>query len=93
MQTYVDYLNQLMTGGLQINGLTIKCKSPLSIRIEKQNDGVNIDFVDNYPLVTYKQNLGLISPQISTYMTGVVFKQKNGIIKLKNFIDIPFNYE
>lgn len=79
--------------GFTKDGIFIKCKSLCSFTVSVLNDQVNIDFSKDGPVVTFEKDLGIIKPKIAVSVIGIVLYKNSGLIKLKNFIDIPFKYE
>ncbi len=74
--------------GYQVNGLTVKCKSPLVANISSAGDRSTIDFGNNFPRAEVKKIITLY-----VYIEGVTFGKEGGSIKLKNFPDINFGYD
>lgn len=74
--------------GHSLNGMTIKCKSPLVANISSAGDRTTIDFGNNFPRAEIKKIITLY-----VYVEGVMFGKDGGSIKLKNFPDINFGYD
>lgn len=74
--------------GYKVNGFTIKCESPLSISIIKYDESVEIKFLNTLPVASIKK---LITIQVS--VQAIIFGKTGGILKLKHFPDIKFDYE
>lgn len=79
--------------GFTKDGVTIKCRSPLTFTLSVNEDQINLNFDDHKPEATFEKDLGFIKPSISVLVLGILLKKNSGVIKLKNFVDIPFNYE
>ena len=74
--------------GYSVNGLTVRCESPLVANIASAGDRTSIDFGNNFPRAEIKKIITLY-----VYIEGVMFGKDGGSIKLKNFPDINFGYD
>lgn len=84
-----DILLQIFSDeGYKVNGLTVKCKSPLVANISSAGGKSSIDFANNFPRAEVKKIITLY-----VYIESVVFGEQGGSIKLKNFPDINFGYD
>lgn len=88
LQNVHSIISQLFTDGYQVNSLKIKCDTPTKITVTNKNDILFFSFEDNLPqaevnrFVTFK-----------LLIEGISFGKNAGVIKIKNFPDIPFDYE
>jgi hypothetical protein len=75
--------------GYKTSSLSFKCPSPLGVSIADNKDGVNIDFTDpkSLPIATVEK---LIKFNLS--ILGVSLGETGGVIKIKFFPDIKFDY-
>jgi len=88
-QVISDLLFQIFSEeGYSVNGLTVKCQSPLVANIASAGGRTTIDFGNNFPRAEVKKIITLY-----VYIEGVMFGKDSGSIKLKNFPDINFGYD
>jgi len=75
--------------GYKTSSLSFQCPSPLGVSIADNKDGVNIDFTDpkSLPIATVEK---LIKFNLS--ILGVSLGETGGVIKIKFFPDIKFDY-
>lgn len=80
-------------GGFAVDGFSVKGKSPCHVKIYVDEESVKIDFIDYYPKATITKQVLFFRPRINIDVLGIVLKKNSGIVKLRNFIDFPFDYE
>lgn len=81
-------ISQLFTDGYQINNLKIKCDTPTKITVTNKNDILFFSFENNLPQAEVNK---FVTFRLS--IEGISFGKNAGVIKIKNFPDIPFDYE
>lgn len=74
--------------GYQVNGITIKSKSPLIGNIYSNDQQTSIKFGNNLPKAEIKRLITLYA-----YIEEIIFRKDGGVVRLKNFPDISFGYE
>jgi len=74
--------------GFNIAKFAISCPSPLSVIIEKNDDGIKFTFIQNFP--TIKTTKFFLS--IKTEVEGIFLGKDGGSIKLRHFPDFNFKY-
>jgi hypothetical protein len=88
LKNIYSILDQLFSSGFSVNNIKIKCATPSNIKITHTKDSVYFSFSDNLPSAeVYK----FITLKLS--VEGISFGKTGGVIKLKNFPDISFDYE
>jgi len=89
IKSVVDIISSIFSNdGYKLNSFTIKCKSPILISIETSEDNISIHFKDSLPNASIKR---LITMSVS--VQAIVLGKNSGILKLKHFPDISFNYD
>lgn len=83
-----EILNKLFTDGYQVNTLKIKCESPTTIKVVNNNNGLYFSFENNLPSAEVNRFI-----KLKLYIEGISFGKTGGIVQLKNFPDMPFDYE
>lgn len=87
--TIKDIISQAFSkSGYSISNFAISFSNNTSILITKKDDGININFLDNLPVVKTKK---FFLP-IKTEVQGICLSNDYGTIKLKNFPDMKFYY-
>jgi hypothetical protein len=74
--------------GFKVDKFTITAKSPVTAQITMSDGNVDIDFLDNTPVVTVRKII-----RISISVLGITLMPSGGIIRLDNFPDMPFDYD
>lgn len=75
--------------GYKIGNFVISCPSSLSVDINKNDNGISVNFKDKLPSVQTKKLL----IKISTGVEKIFFGAESGSIKLKYFPEFPFSYK
>lgn len=83
-----EIINQLFEDGYKANNVVVKCQSPTSLTIIKDKQGILIKFIDKLPCVELNKFI-----RFKLDVEGISFGENAGIIKIKNFPDMPFSYE
>lgn len=84
-----NILNQLFTDGFYVNdNIKIKCQTPSNIKVVNSNENIYFSFEKNLPSAEVNKFITL-----KLYVEGISFGKHAGMIKLKNFPDISFDYE
>jgi hypothetical protein len=75
--------------GYKAGGISIKCPSPVGLCVTNKKDAINIDFTNtkDLPIATVEK---LIKFNLS--ILGVSLGETGGVIKIKFFPDIKFDY-
>lgn len=81
-------IHSVFENGYQVNNLSVICKSPTIAEVVKDDNGILIEFVGNLPTVELKRFI-----TFKLNVEGISFGENGGIIKIKNFPDMPFSYE
>lgn len=81
-------LLQLFSDGYQVNSLNIKCETPTKIEVVKNEDSIYFTFGDSLPSAEINRFL-----TFKLYVEGISFGKNGGVIQIKNFPDMPFDYE
>lgn len=75
--------------GYAINNINVQFPHPLDIKIVKNADGdISLDFTQSLPKVSWKK---LIT--FTAWVQGISLGKTKGVLKLKYFPDITFNYD
>ena len=95
LQKVYDVLTQIYSkDGYKADKYVIKAESPSVSQVSYGSDGeIEIDFVDNAPVVEVKKIILWLHKTISITVLGIVLKKDGGIIKLHRFPDISFKYD
>lgn len=88
LKNIYQILNQLFSTGFYINNIKIKCQTPADIKIINNGESVYFSFENNLPSAEVHKFITL-----KLNVEGVSFGKNGGLIKLKNFPDIKFDYE
>jgi hypothetical protein len=75
------------SSGYQMGTMAIKCPSPIDISITNQSDTVDINFNNNLPTAIIEKFI-----KFNLNITGMTLGKDGGIIKIKHFPDIKFDY-
>jgi hypothetical protein len=88
LKNIYQILNQLFSTGFYVNNIKIKCQTPADVKIVNNGESVYFSFENNLPSAEVHKFITL-----KLNVEGVSFGKTGGMIKLKNFPDIPFDYE
>jgi hypothetical protein len=83
-----NILSQLFSDGYQVNAIKVKCETPTNVKITNNIDNIYFSFENKLPIAEVNKFV-----TFKLYIEGISFGQTGGVIKLKNFPDMPFNYE
>lgn len=83
-----EILKTLFTDGYSVNNITIKCEPPVEFEISKDSSGILIKFTRNLPWVEMRRFI-----KFKLNVEGLSFGENAGVIKIKNFPDMPFSYD
>lgn len=81
-------LSKLFTDGYEVNTLKVRCQTPTNIKVTNTDNNLYFSFEDNLPNAEINRFI-----TFKLYIEGVSFGKTGGVIKLKNFPDMPFDYE
>lgn len=81
-------VDTLFSGGYNIGHILLKCESPAKITITNDNNGTYLKFEENLPSAHINKLI-----KFKIYVEGISLGEKSGVIKLKNFPDVKFDYE
>ena len=81
-------LDQLFLDGYQVNAIKFKCETPTDGKITNNLENIYFAFENKLPLAEVNKFI-----TFKLYIEGISFGKNSGVIKLKNFPDMPFNYE
>jgi len=88
LQKIKGIIDEIFTNGYRINNILIHCSSPAKITVTQSEAGTYFKFEDNLPSAQIEKII-----KLKIYVEGISFGQNSGIIKLKNFPDMHFDYE
>lgn len=87
--TQIKYIvDQLFSDGYNLGNIKLKCDSPTKITITNENNIIYVKFEDNLPSAHVNRLI-----KFKIFVEGVSLGEKSGVIKLKNFPDVKFDYE
>ena len=86
--TISQILYELFSDGYKADNFNIRCESPTTVEIIKDISGVLIKFNNTLPRVEIKKFI-----KFKLNVEAISFGRNGGIIKIKNFPDMPFSYD
>jgi hypothetical protein len=81
-------LCKLFSDGYYVNNIKITCDTPTKIEITKDENNIYFTFGGDLPKAEVNKFL-----TFKLYLEGISFGENGGVIQIKNFPDIPFNYD
>ncbi len=81
-------LCKLFSNGYDVNNIKITCDTPTRIEITKDQNNIYFTFGGDLPKAEINKFL-----TFKLYLEGISFGENGGVIQIKNFPDIPFNYD
>jgi len=84
-----DIVDQVFSDdGFKFLNFFLTCPPSVDIKLNKNEEGINIDFTKNMPYVKTKR---MLIP-LTVYVEGMFLGPESGSIKLKYFPDLHFDY-